>query len=105
MSFISRNFASPVSVPELARELRLSPNYLNSVFKRETGVSILQCVIDRRIEAAKNLLRGNGSLSIKEVAAATGFHDQLYLSRVFKERTGTTPSAYRDLRLAPSPPP
>lgn len=96
LGFISRNFASPVSVPELARELRLSPNYLNSVFKRETGSSIMQCVIERRLEAAKLLLKEDASLSVKEAAAAAGFRDQLYFCRVFKARTGMTPTRYRE---------
>lgn len=92
---LDANFASDVSVPALARELRLSPNHLSTIFRRESGMSVLQYVIERRIEAACKMLAGDGGLSIKEVAAAVGFRDQLYFSRVFKARTKVPPSVFR----------
>ena len=49
---------------------------------------------DLRINHARQLM-GQTELTMREIADMVGYEDQLYFSRIFKKRTGFTPSAYR----------
>ncbi|MEW1954084.1 AraC family transcriptional regulator [Terrabacter sp. NPDC080008] len=64
-------------------------------FRAETGVSPYALRAARRLEAATELLAHTG-LGVRDIAAATGFSDERHLIRRFRERTGATPSAFRD---------
>jgi AraC-like DNA-binding protein len=83
-----------ISLAEVARGIRVSPDYLARIFRRDMGDSVGDYIRSRRIARAKGLLIGS-SLSIKEIAQRTGFRDQLYFWRVFKKETGMSPSEFR----------
>ena len=94
IDFIEVNMEKPLDLNDLSRAACLNPVYFGRQFKRTTNMSPHQFVIQRRIERAKSLL-ATTSQPIAEVAAACGFCHQEHLSRVFRIRCGTTPSAYR----------
>lgn len=76
--------------------LPFSTDYLKKLFKRETGVTPLQYLINRRLEdAASNLAVQCGTADISETARLCGFKDPLYFSRLFKRKYGVSPSHYR----------
>lgn len=79
---------------ELAEVAGVSPTHLCRVFAKRTGVSPARYVEQVRVSRAEDLLRRT-TLSIKEIAYAVGYRDQLHFSRVFRVRTGTSPSAFR----------
>jgi AraC-like DNA-binding protein len=79
---------------QLARELGMSYSTFRRGFKRQTGVSPVQFQNEIRINRARDLLL-NTTLSVSEVAAQTGFETVYYFCRVFKQKTGVTPKAYR----------
>jgi len=54
----------------------------------------MQYITSLRIAAAKGYLE-NSDKSIAEIAAAVGYENALYFSRIFKKRTGMTPSEYK----------
>jgi len=93
-AILLRDLEHPLSVPSLANEVALSPNYLSSLFHRETGTTIRQFVDLKRVERSKELLL-DARRSIKQVAYALGYADQHHFSRVFRRVTGTPPSRYR----------
>ncbi|EWT02313.1 hypothetical protein N865_06440 [Intrasporangium oryzae NRRL B-24470] len=64
-------------------------------FRAETGTSPYSHRAARRLAAATELLVHSG-LSVRDIAAATGFSDERHLIRRFRERTGRTPRAFRD---------
>jgi len=86
--------ASP-TLEQIAALARLSPYYFASQFKRATGLPPHQYVIARRVERAKQLLQGDGDVSLTEVAARTGFSDQSHFSHHFKRLVGVTPGRFR----------
>jgi len=94
IDFIEVNMEKTLELHDLSRAACLNPVYFGRQFKRTTNMSPHQFVIQRRIERAKSLL-ATTSQPIAEVAAACGFCHQEHLSRVFRIRCGTTPSAYR----------
>ncbi|MBI4978057.1 MAG: helix-turn-helix domain-containing protein [Spirochaetes bacterium] len=64
------------------------------LFKKNTGRSPQQFLLDLRIKESRMLLGVNG-LSLREIARQTGFRDPYYFSRIFKKKTGKSPAAYR----------
>ena len=80
-------------VSELVRELHISEVYLRRLFKRETGVSPKQYLLQRRIQKAVSLL-STDYFTIADVAAQSGFNDPKHFSVVFKKIMGVSPSEY-----------
>jgi AraC family transcriptional regulator len=96
IAYIDANIDSALDVDKLSSAACLHPVYFGRQFKRATNTSPHQFVIERRVERAKRLLESTRQ-PIAEVAAACGFCHQEHLTRVFRARCGTTPSAYRKL--------
>ena len=96
IKYIHQNYNRKITLKEIGELTYFSPVYCDTVFKRETGRSIIEYILERRTEEAKNLLL-EGHLSMTDVASEVGFADYNYFSRIFKKRTGYTPSSYRQL--------
>jgi transcriptional regulator GlxA family with amidase domain len=94
IAYLERNSARGVSVPDLARNVFLSTSRLQHLFKESTGMSLLEYLLQLRIDHACQLLRDTRS-SIAHVAGAVGFHDRAYFARQFRKKTGVTPLQYR----------
>lgn len=93
---IKERFSEPLTLIELGEILQLSPPYLSSLFKSETGVTISQYLTTVRMEEAKRLLMVSGKATA-EIAEQVGYVDEKYFMRVFKKEVGLTISAYRQL--------
>jgi YesN/AraC family two-component response regulator len=98
MEYIHSDPIQKITLDDIGRFTFFSPIYCDTVFKRETGKSIIDYVIDRRIDEAKRLLL-EGTVSLGDIAEAVGFNDYNYFSRVFKTRSGISPSKYRNMAL------
>ncbi len=94
MNYISTNFASPLTLQDVADELHLNPSYFSRVFKQSFGFTFKEYLTHVRIEEAKRLL-GNTDYSLLDIAVAVGFDNQSYFTSVFKKYTGVTPGQYR----------
>lgn len=90
VSYLQQNYAERIHLPEIAASVHLSEAYLCSIFKAETGKSILTCLNDIRMDRACELLSSRNML-VKEVAAEVGIHDPFYFNRLFKKRYGISP--------------
>jgi AraC-like DNA-binding protein len=102
--FMTRHYAEPLTLEALSRQIRISPSYLGSIFRKITGTSPIDYLIGLRINKAKELLAdGHG---IAAVAAMAGFRDIFYFSKCFKAREGVSPTGYCKalLQKAESPP-
>jgi len=91
---ILSEFGHELDMKLLARELGVSYRWFRSMFARYTGLSPNQYLLETRILRARSLL-ADSDLSMKEIAAQTGFEDQHYFSRLFRQRLNLTPSAWR----------
>lgn len=93
-SYINANFSKKITLDEIGRLTFFSPIYCDTVFKRDTGRSIIDYQLELRIDEAKKYLI-NGSFSLGQIAETVGFDDYNYFCRVFKKRTGSTPTEYK----------
>ncbi|MDF2925952.1 MAG: signal transduction response regulator [Paenibacillaceae bacterium] len=78
----------------VAARLSIHPVWLSQLFKKETGQTFSDYMIDWRITRAKALLRESGC-KIYEIAAMVGYQDLQYFGKLFKKRTGMSPKEYR----------
>jgi AraC family transcriptional regulator of arabinose operon len=85
---------APHTVDSLAAQVALSPSRLAHLFTRQLGQSPMRALREARLRHAARLLEGT-DLSVERVAAASGFVSPFHFHRVFRERFGMTPGAYR----------
>lgn len=82
-----------------ADKLHLTPQYLTTVLKSETGKSISQWIDYVAIMHAKTMLRSS-DLSIKAISANLAFGDSSLFCRYFKRHTGLSPVSFRNKRFS-----
>lgn len=99
IEYIRTHYSRRITLEEIAAYVYLSPSYLSSLFRKETGQTVSEYVLHVRIEKSKTLLLRPG-ISIGETAALCGFEDQCYFTRVFKKQAGMPPKKYRAHALA-----
>lgn len=84
---------STLSVADLSQQFYRNANYLGSLFKKNTGQSILQYITQLRMNKAKALL-STKQYTITEIAYMVGYTDVFYFSRKFKKIFGASPKNY-----------
>lgn len=102
VSYISEHFAEPVSTQMLAKYTSLSQYHFIRVFKKETGFTPYEYLLNTRISAAKYYLRYT-ELTIKNICFSTGFSNVSVFCTTFKKNTGLTPGEFRTANLPPDP--
>ena len=93
-NYIRFHYDSNISISELAKILHLSCEYFSRLFRAETGMTPQSMIIKYRMEKAAALLKSTG-LSIAEISACVGIHDQRYFSKLFRLNMNCSPSEYR----------
>lgn len=94
LTLLSRDLAAPHTVDSLGQAIGLSGSRLAHLFKEETGLSVIETLLDFRLRQACRLLE-HTSLPVKTVAADTGFNSPYYFTRLFTSRLKMSPKAYR----------
>jgi len=89
------NLARPITQAALERVARLSSSRLQALFREVTGYPPLDYLRRLRVEEARRLL-AEPNLSVKEIAARTGFRDTSHFSKVFRRVDGLSPAHFRD---------
>ena len=85
--YIAEHFRERITVPEIARKLGISIGYLHAIFRRETGLSIVEYINHFRVNTLKQYLSSR-SITLQEAAAEVGVADPAYMSRLFKKIEG-----------------
>src|SRR3954447_26982981 len=101
---IDREYPERLDVPALAREAHASPAHFSRSFKRAFGETPHRYLLRRRIERAKDLLRGT-ELSVTEVSLEVGFRTLGSFSGAFRDLVGEPPSKYAGRWRSAKPPP
>lgn len=94
LKWIDAHYKEPYSIDKLAEDLHFSANYMSKLFRQQTGKSISEYIMEKRLEQARVLLLA-GQLSVEEISEETGFNSPSYFIRMFKNRYGVPPHQYR----------
>lgn len=94
LEYIRQNTDREVTLSELSKVFNYHPSSINRMVGCYTGMSVRQYQIDIKIKKAMDLLLYTQK-SISEVSAMCGFNSIFYFSRLFTQKTGMMPSAYR----------
>lgn len=93
--YVEEHLLEAITLSAVADHIGISPNYLSSLFKKETGSTFVEFITDRKLAQAKQWL-ADPHIPIYEVSERLGYHDRRYFREIFKKKTGMTPSGYRD---------
>jgi len=95
IDYIRRHIELPILVSDIAKYFSYNEKYLTTSFKKLSGTSLKQYILQQKMEHAKFLLVDTND-SIQEVAYQIGYKDAHVFMKSFKQKVGLTPSEYRN---------
>ena len=93
LAYIDAHLHEPITLDDVCFALCFSKSYIKRVFKEQTGASIMNTVLNRKLQVAKILLKKH---SVTHTADALGFSSIHYFSRLFHQKTGMTPTEFQN---------
>ena len=93
-SYVEENYASPLLLSDIAKQLNFSLPYISTLFRREVGMTFRDYLIRVRIEKGCHLLRSS-DLTVREVAEQVGYTDPAFFYKSFRREMDMTPDDYR----------
>lgn len=94
--FFIQNYNTPISIRDYAARQNVSISWFLRCFRQVTGQTPTQYILSVRMTNAISLMRDT-DWNLTQIAAAVGYDNPLYFSRLFHRHKGTSPSAYRKL--------
>ena len=94
IDYIGEHFREKIDCRTVARVLGYHPNYLNTVIRNTTGMSLHQYIIDTKIRHAMYLV-SNTDMRIVEIAAHLSFNDASHFTNVYTAKVGISPTGQR----------
>ncbi|OCP14942.1 helix-turn-helix transcriptional regulator [Ensifer sp. LC163] len=96
--FLDENFAADVSIERVAQQVRVSPQYLVSAFKKHLGMTPARYLWRCRLDYGAHLLQRSG-LSVSEIAYQVGYKNPYHFSRQIKLAFDCSPTELREKML------
>lgn len=94
IGFITDNFNKPIRISQIAEHVGISEKYLSTLFKKETGSSLVSYIEQIRLQEACRMLSYT-ELTYAQIADDLSFNSQSYFIKQFKKKYGLTPMQYR----------
>lgn len=94
--YIQNNFREQVSLKTMAQDLYISENIIRTLLAETMNTNFKDILSEYRLHYAEALLVVT-DMPILDVSLASGFNSERTFTRLFKERNGITPSAYRTM--------
>lgn len=96
VEYMDQHYAEHITLAEIARSAGISEGYLCRLFKDFLNMRPVAYLNRLRIQKAKVLL-DRSYISVEDAAAACGFENPSYFTKLFRQTEGITPSAYRNM--------
>lgn len=93
-AYIRTHIREEILVPSIAREVHLNHCYLTRIFKKKTGKSLNQYILELKMEIARDELVNSGK-NMGEIATGLGYLNYASFSRAFTNKVGMSPMEYR----------
>ncbi|KAF1368138.1 AraC family transcriptional regulator [Yokenella regensburgei] len=94
MQWVENHYAQKFTLEELAHDVGFSRSYTSRIFRQQTGGSIHEYLLTRRVKRSCDLLRST-CLSVEEIAEQVGFSEVTYFITCFRRLMQQTPLQYR----------
>lgn len=94
IDYISANFNKPIKISQISKSIHISEKYLSTLFKKETGISLVSYIEQVRLQEACRLLTYT-DLTYSQIADNLSFSSQSYFIKQFKKKYSLTPMQYR----------
>ena len=95
IEFIENNYSDGISNEVLAEKCNMTVEHFRKQFAKTYGISPMQYVINVRINMAKQMLLEE-KIKISEISEKCGFSNPYHFCRLFKKKTGITPTSYME---------
>jgi len=95
-AYIRAHLGQKASVKAIAKAVGDNYDHLKTIFRRDTGMTLVEYINSQRIQRVKELL-ASGAVTTEKAGDAVGIQDTKYLGRLFRRYTGMTITEYRDL--------
>ena len=92
--YIEEHIGDKITVEDVCNQFRIPRHHLYTTFEKESGDSIQEYIIKKRIRKAQRLL-SDTDLPVSQISTQVGYPEYNYFFRIFKERVGETPLHYR----------
>ncbi len=98
-SYIDLHFTEEFQLKDVCEKLFINKFYVSKLFKSYMGITPARYIVEKRLELAKKLLTDT-NLSVNEISEEIGYGDVYYFSKLFKQETGYSPKAFRNMMRA-----
>ena len=99
VAYIKENFAKPITIQSLSTSIGISQTYISRLFRKHGNTTFNTFLTKCRIDNAIRFIKKHPDTLLRDIAEAVGYEDASYFSRVFRKKTGLTPSEYIDALL------
>ncbi len=100
LMYLRSNYWSDITLPEVARHVRVSESHFSRMFRRATGMTFRRCLVETRLSAAAWLAKKT-DLKVKEIADLLNYRDTSSLLRALRIHAGITPRGLRNRQPMP----
>lgn len=94
LNYIEEHLLEELTREDIAQYVHFHPAYLSRLFRKKTGWSLSEYIVQKRIESAKEML-SHSELKIGYIMNHLGYYNLSHFTRTFKKKTGYTPQQYR----------
>ena len=93
-AYLDSHFKEEISLAELAERFYMNPTYLSRIFRRVTGMTYSEYLMQHRLREAVFLLNTTKK-KVMEIAVETGFHSDNHFCKMFRKHMGVSPNQFR----------
>lgn len=96
IKIIDERYSEELDLKCISQVIHLTPYYIGSIFKKNTGKTFNQYLCDYRIDRAKEILQ-TGKVNVSRLSEAVGIKNTSYFCSLFKNRFGISPGDYKEI--------
>lgn len=94
--YMAEHYREPLTLEQVSAIAELSPAYLSTIFKKDTGMTFLEYLSKIRMDTAKQLLKETNR-TVADICGMVGYNDVRYFTKTFTKYSGLKPNEYRKL--------
>ena len=94
LEYVKNHITEGLMLENVAAQFYVSPNYLSTLIRKETGITYRQHVINAKIDVSKHML-DDTRMRVEDISYAIGYENYISFYNAFKKLEGISPTEYR----------